>query len=474
MKVVHIASECAPFSHEECIGQFLPVFTAALAENGMDVTVVTPMYGIPDPALCQLTDTGLKTWIPADDQVYEYEIWTATRGAVKHVLLKNDYLFGRKGMYRSGSWEYSDNHLRFGTFVQAALNWVKYHAPDTDAIHAHGWQAGLAPVYLRLQHPELTCGAVYTIHDISEQGVFNRYTIEALNLPWDIYHMDGIEYHDNVNFQKAGIVFADKVTVVSRTYAEEILQPEHGFGLDGVMRKHQNKTVGISCGIDDGEWNPETDASIPRTFSSNDLQGKRMCKEVFAKAHDFSPELPLFAVLGRLEPHRGIDLIMDTFPHLADLEAIFFIQGQGDARYQAELKELESRYPNVRVHIGCMGAERKNLFAASDFIMMPSPTEPCGTIVMNAMRYGVVPVVHHVGGLKDIIGLIGGGECGLAFYEYSVEALTSIIRRALSLFSQKEQFAHCARSIMRLDLSWDKPAELYRQLYQETSEGRKQ
>jgi starch synthase len=344
---------------------------------------------------------------------------------------------------------------------------------DMDIIHCNDWQTGLIPLYLKTLYRGASVfrktRSVITIHNLGYQGIFPPQTMEITGLGWEFFNMEGIEFYGNVNFLKAGIIGADIITTVSRTYAKEILAHEFGFGLDGVLRKRADSIAGILNGINYREWNPSNDKFLPQTYNKSSLSGKLKCKKELMKKCSLSGNMntPLLCFIGRLSSQKGIDILADAMHQLiAKLitkEINIVIIGKGDEYYHALLNSVKDRVgDSLFFYYGFNEALAHLAYAGSDIFLMPSRYEPCGLGQMIAMRYGTIPVARKTGGLADTI---ENEKTGFLFDEYSTESLVNGINRALSTYSSKKHWQKIVKNAMSKDFSWQRSAEMYLEIY---------
>jgi len=345
-------------------------------------------------------------------------------------------------------------------------------------VHCHDWQTGLIPACLS-QYPNAP-KSVFTIHNLSYSGVFPHEDFIRLNLPKKWWSSHAMEFFGNFSMLKAGLVFADQVTAVSPTYAEEICTPGQGYGFDGILRSNSHKLSGILNGIDEEVWNPQTDSFLPHHYSvdKNYVSGKRKNKEVLlnevgAENVEGILDKPLFGLIGRLVEQKGIDLLLPIIPHFIEhTQASFVIIGSGEKRFEEALQDLAQRYPQrFFVTIGYSGERAHRIEAGADIFLMPSRFEPCGLNQLYSLKYGTLPIVHNVGGLADTVvdaseeNLANETATGFVFYQPTPMALQHAIDRALTLYPQANIWRKVMRTAMRKDFSWDLSAKKYLLLY---------
>lgn len=464
MNIVHITSEVLPFSYAGSMAETLFCLPYAEKRAGHQVTVLSPLYASVDTAKHNIKSLQLKTWVNAGFAVYEFELFETYLNDIRYVFFKNDDLFNRAGLYGMVKFDYADNDIRFGTFSQAALNFVKYHNIDADILHCHNWQTALVPVYKKLNYSDLSCKVVLTIHSVDNLGVFNKFTLEALNLPWDIYNIDNIEYYDNISFLKGGIVFADAITTLSPTFAKELINNGGGIGVEEIFYNHAHKLVGILNGICSMIWNPAEDTNIEKNFSADDISGKNVCKNTLCSELGLDQNLPLVVFIQKMLPERGLDLVLNAAQEFADNNINLIIFGPNSSDYINKIQEVKEKYNNIKIIFNDHANKSQKEYAAADIVIMPSLYEPCGSSLMIGMRYGAVPVARNTGGLVD-----GSKEAvekgvGFTFDDFSVEAMMKAVKKAVALITS-DKHDEVVKTLLQIDNSWQKASEKYIELY---------
>ena len=328
------------------------------------------------------------------------------------MLVECPPLYHRGGLYSSGGVEFDDNALRFAFLVIAALEWAAQQPTPIDVVHAHDWQAGLAPAYLRQHFARHALGgvpSVFTIHNLAYQGVVDKSWLPRLGLGWDLFTVDGLEFWDRVSLLKAGVNFSDAVTTVSPTYALEIQRPEYGAGLDGVIRARASVLTGILNGIDVETWSPDRDPYLPVSFTAKSIAGKAVAKRTVLEAFGLATDdaalaRPLIGVVSRLVDQKGFDLVAQVASSLVDLDAGFVVLGSGESRYEHMWRVLAAHRPaRIGAVLGFDERLAHLVEGGADLFLMPSRYEPCGLNQMYSLRYGTVPVVRATGGLVDSV-----------------------------------------------------------------------
>jgi starch synthase len=480
MRVVMLSAEAHPYAKTGGLGDVLAALPRALAGLGVDVTVCIPGYR---PALRMARDPSLAgtVYAPVDSRMERGELLEVPRAAVRTVMLRADHYFDRDGLYGDGRGAYGDNAERFAFYCRAALEWLRGERPP-DVVHAHEWPAALAIAFLRADpdlYPEVArARTVVTVHNLAYQGRFPSWDWHLLNLDARYFVPDFLEFHGEINYLKAGMVFADAITTVSPRYAREIQTPEFGEGLDGVLRARGDRLRGILNGIDDAEWNPATDPHLPAHYDRDDPSGKARCKTALQTELGLTPtDVPLLGVVSRLAEQKGIDLLAAALPRLlAETDVQVAALGSGDERYEQRLRELAQRSPaRLAVRIGFSESLAHRIEAGADVFLMPSRFEPCGLNQLYSLRYGTVPVVHATGGLDDTVvefDPVTRSGTGFKFSPYSVDAFVAALGRALHARADRTAWARLVANGMAQDFSWTRAATEYRRLYEDLVAGR--
>ena len=409
------------------------------------------------------------------------EILAVPNAPVPTFLVRADRFFDRDGLYGVGGRDYDDNAERFAFFCRAALEWLRHASPAPDILHMHDWQTALVPAFLRATadlYPELAAvRTVQTVHNLAYQGRFPSEEWHLLNLDPRHFVPDGLEFYGDINYLKAGLLFADAITTVSPRYAEEIQTPSFGSGLDGVLRMRADRLRGILNGVDDAVWNPATDPLLPARYDQGDLRGKARCKAALQADLGLavSPEPALLAVVSRLAEQKGLELLGAVLPGLLKTRAVQFVAlGSGDARYEELLIDLAGQFPGqVEVRIGFDEPLAHRIEAGADVFLMPSRFEPCGLNQLYSLRYGTVPVVHATGGLDDTVvefdARMGLGT-GFKFTPYTEEAFLAALRRAIDTRRDAATWQRLVTNGMSQDFSWQRAAREYSRLYTSLAE----
>jgi len=478
MRILQVASEIYPLVKTGGLGDVVGALPPALAESGADVRLLLPGLA---PILDDLQESRE---VFVCGPAFGAARVSVRRGRLASVGLTGyaidaPYLYRRPGSPYLGpdGKEWRDNHRRFGL-----LGWIGAHlaAGEIDAewrpavLHAHDWHAGLAPAYIAA-HPGPTAATVCTVHNLAFLGVFPLETRAELDLSPAQLTYEGMEFHGQLSFLKAGLAYADRITTVSPTYAQEIRTAEQGCGLDGLLRLRAAQLSGILNGVDTRVWNPATDTLIAQRYDLATLAGKRACKRALqAELGLPSIDAPLFGIVSRLTHQKGIDLLLDALPELARLDAQLAVLGSGDPALEAALQAAVAEFPTqVAVRIGYDEALSHRLVAGADLILVPSRFEPCGLTQMYGLRYGTLPLVRRCGGLADTVvdaseaNRAAGRATGFVFERATGAALAEAIGRAAELYRDAPAWTRAMQVAMAQDVSWDKAAREYMALYRE-------
>lgn len=466
--VLIIASEALPFAKTGGLGDVLGALPAAIGRLGWDVTLALPRYRDVTAGTrvdrCRLTVGGFLT------NVVFHEVAIADQ--VRALLVDVPELYGRQYLYGVGNIDYPDNARRFAVLVRAAFEYAARRGVPPTVVHAHDWQAGLAPTYLKTyyaSHPVLMgTPCVYTIHNLAYQGLFEPDWLPRLDLPWELLSIDRMEFWGRISFLKAGINDADVITTVSRSYAEEVQTPELGCGFDGVLRRRAQDLVGILNGIDVDEWNPATDRFLDAHFEVDDLSGKQLAKESVLRRYGLPVDphtlaKPLVGLVSRMVDQKGFDLLEALAERLPRFNASYVLLGTGETKYEGLWRDLAAAHPDqIGVVIGFDEALAHQIEAGVDIFLMPSRFEPCGLNQMYSLRYGTVPVVRAVGGLRDTI----DARVGFQFHDYTPVALVEALEAALACYRLPRKWRALQLAGMRRDHSWDRSAREYVKIYE--------
>jgi len=477
LKIAIIATECFPFVKVGGLADVIGSLPRALADLGAEVRIILPGFQRGD-------SSGMREACPPLDvdsgggKRVRIESTRLPGSTVNLLVIEDGHYFPRAGMYldpQTGA-DYPDQALRWLFFQEAALTLLARDWPEVDVIHCHEHQTALIPLLLEHRYrprglfPHVS--TVLTIHNLGYQGIFPGDTVSGEDLPKDLHAPGGpLEFYGKVNFMKGGILAADALTVVSPTYAEEIQTAEYGYGLDGVIRERGADLFGILNGIDQTEWNPETDARIPAMFGAGNLSRRRLNRRGLIEAFglgECSDSVPVLAMVSRIDRHKGFDLVIPLLDRLVETNVRFLLVGTGDPTIEAGLGNFADRYPQrVAVRFAFDETLAHLVMAGADIFLMPSRYEPCGLTQMYALRYGSVPVVRQTGGLADTVQEFdpeGGRGNGFLFRDYDVDEFGRAIGRAIDCWKEPI-WSVVMKNGMSADFSWRASAARYLEVY---------
>ena len=470
MKVCFIAAEAAPFVKVGGLGDVIGSLPKSLRELGVDARVILPLYSSIDRErfglkykAYQFVDLG---WRHSYCGIFETEV-----DGVPCYFVDNEQYFNRDSIYGQ-----ADDGERFAFFSKAALEILPALDFKPDVVNVNDWHTALSVIYLdvlKSREAEFykDMKSVLSIHNIEFQGRFNPYEMGNL-FGLENKYFDALIYNGDVNLLKGAIQLADRVNTVSETYAREILDPYFSYGLDKILTVEQGKLRGILNGIDVDKFNPKTDPMIPVIYDLKTFEDKVQNKLAFQKEMDLevNADIPLIGMVTRLTHQKGIDLILQASEEILKTGAQLVILGTGDAHYESALRSLEHyRHDRVRSILLFSNEMSAKIYAASDLFLMPSKTEPCGLSQLISMRYGTVPVVHRVGGLRDtVIPFTGVEGNGFTFESFQAGDMMDAIYRAVTCFYQSpDEWKQIIKNNLQKDVSWEQSAKKYLDLYHE-------
>jgi starch synthase len=479
LNVLSVTSEIFPIIKTGGLADVAGALPEALAQEGIAVATLVPGY----PAVLRAAERV--------EVVHTYDglfgaparLLSARAGPLDLFIVDAPHLYDRPGSpyVAPEGHDWPDNARRFAALGRVAADIGQGRAPGfvPDIVHAHDWQAGLAPAYLHFDGGSRP-GTVMTIHNIAFQGVFPAYLLSELGLPPAAFTVEGVEYYGHIGFLKAGLRLADRITTVSPTYAKEIQTPEGGMGLDGLLRTRAADIAGILNGVDGEVWNPATDPHLAVPFDRQNLDARAANKEALQLRLGLrpDPDAMLFGVVSRLSHQKGLDLVVSSLPMLLEDGAQLALLGAGDRGLEHSFQAAASAYPG---QIGCFFGYDESLAhqiqGGSDALLVPSRFEPCGLTQLCAMRYGNVPIVARVGGLADTVidanemAVANGVATGFQFSPVTLSGATDAFARAKSLWRDMNAWRGLQLNGMATDVGWSRPARHYASLYRSCLQG---
>jgi len=476
LTLVFAASEAMPLAKTGGLADVAGSLPQALAKLGHRVVVMIPYYRhLIDNSGYTIESCGVSLQIDIDSRTRIVPLHQLSLNGVQYLLIEQDELYDRKGIYGPPGADWPDNILRYLLFCRAVLLGTAELIDHVDIFHCHDWQTGMLPLLLREQYQHLpqiaNTPCVYTIHNLAYQGLFDAMWIERLGLPQGAFGLEGYEFFGQINCMKAGIAYAQAITTVSTTYAREILNPEYGCGLEGFLQQHRSRISGIVNGLDLDTWNPATDPYLIKHFSPGKPHGKRLCKAALQRDNGLkiTATTPLLAVVSRLAEQKGISLLIKCLPIWLKAGYQIIILGSGNPEYEAHIRTVSNQYPQLLYYCAEFNDPLAHqIYAGSDLFLMPSIFEPCGLGQLIAMRYGSIPVVRSTGGLADTV--IDPSESqsiasGYKFDSPDAESMLHCVARALACYQVDENWQNMITNAMYRDSSWKVSAAQYLNIY---------
>jgi len=465
VNILFVSSEVFPFAKTGGLADVAGALPQALSKRGHGCNIILPLYK-------SVKENGFSPELLKREK--DFNLYFLKHGSIGVYFIEKDEYYNRDQLYGTPQGDYPDNALRFGFFAKAVIASIA-HIGKVDILHCNDWQSALIPLYVRLFHKEesgfKSTKIIFTIHNMAYQGLFGREVMDELGIPRKLFTLDRLEFWGRLNFMKAGIIYSDAVTTVSKGYAREILTPEFGCGLDGLLKTRKKDLHGILNGADYSIWNPKTDKFIKTRYSKEDLSGKAECKKDLVKDFGikYDKDRPLIGMITRLAEQKGIDLVADAMEEMIRVGVDFVLLGFGDEKYNNIFRDLAARHKgHVGAKIDFDNALAHKIEAGSDMFLMPSRYEPCGLNQLYSFKYATVPVVRAVGGLDDTVMNFNPSTKegnGFKFRDATACALLGAIKEACSAFKDKGLWRELLYNGLSCDYSWSSSAEKYENLY---------
>lgn len=470
LKILIVSSEAAPFAKSGGLGDVVGSLPRALREIGADVRIVIPKY-----------KTIKQEHFIGTEFLGDYNTklgWRIQKAGVLYkdsdvpvYFIENDYYFGRQDLYG-----YSDDNERFAFFSRAVIDMLPFVDFIPDIIHCNDWQTGPIPMILKETYKKVSylkdIKTLYTIHNLQYQGNFDASTLEMLDLPGYLYDNGMVEFFGRFSYMKAGILYSDMISTVSKTYANEIQTEEYGYGFDGIIRANSDKLRGIINGIDYAVNNPETDKHIYVNFSVDTIELKKENKNMLQKQLCLEErDVPMICMVSRLANQKGFDILACAMEQIMENDIQFVLLGTGEKQYEDMFRYYEYRYKGR--FSSCImfdNALAQRIYASGDMFLMPSRFEPCGLGQMFSLRYGTVPIVRRTGGLADTVQQFNpetGTGNGFLFDNYDEGGILWALGEALNVYNNPKDWNVLVKNCMKTGLSWTDSAKSYIELYKE-------
>lgn len=468
-KILFVASECTPFIATGGLAEVIGSLSKTLAKDkNYDVRVILPLYSNIKPEYREKMEYLGNIYVKLSWRNQYCGIFRYVSDNVTFYFVDNEYYFKRPGLYG-----YYDDGERFAFFSKSVLEILSFVEFYPDVMHCHDWQAALASIYLKTSYcyrqEYQFIRSVFTIHNIEYQGQYSLdLTGDVFDLPKEAEHF--VEFNGCINLMKGAIECSEMFSTVSPTYAWQIMSAEYAHGLEHIISKNAFKLCGILNGIDVDSYNPVSDKALFHNFSSADLSGKSVCKAELQKMLCLpEKDVPILSMISRLVSHKGLDLVKAVIEDVLKDDVQFILLGTGDSDYENYFRDLQCRYPGKVVSvISFNGDLARKIYSGSDLFLMPSKSEPCGLSQMIASRYATVPIVRETGGLADSIKPYGLDGNGFTFANYNAHDMLYVIRQAIGVYYQKDEWQKLMVKVCETDFSWEKSAKQYKKLYEST------
>ena len=484
-KILFVSSEVFPFMKTGGLADVSAALPQTLAKLGHEVRIVVPKYGAVDDRKFKIHEVvrlkDLQVDIGGKEVIFSLKscFLPGQRVRVQIYFLDNDEYFGsRNSLYvnPANGKDYKDNDERFVLLSKSIFELIQKLGWIPDLIHCNDWQCGLIPAYLKTVYKDeeqfQQFKTLFTIHNIAYQGEFPASSFKKLGLPAELNSEKGILHKGKVNFMKSGLMFADAINTVSKTYAEEITKDDkYSSGLKGLLSKRKKDLYGIINGIDIKVWNPEKDKHLPKKYNIKTLANKAFNKQALTERFGlkYDENIPVLGIISRLFDSKGIDLVQKIFKDLMKLDIQLILLGTGDKKYHTFFDKMAHKHNDkFACYLGFNDDLAHLIESGADIFLMPSKFEPCGLNQMYSLRYGTVPVVRETGGLADTVVKFNektGEGNGFVFKKYDANEFLKEIKRAVKVFNDKKTWTQIMKSGMKSDFSWHSSAKKYIDLY---------
>ncbi|MBN1272046.1 MAG: glycogen synthase [Candidatus Aminicenantes bacterium] len=475
MHVVFVTPEVSPFAKSGELADFSASLPKYLAGLGMDVSLFMPRYRRPEIDSMVLEKVGSSLSVPVGSDNFKADIYKCEMGKFEVHFVDNPKYFLRDNIYGTGTGEFLDNDERFIFFNRAILEFLTGGSKPVDILHCNNWPTALIPVFLKTHYrnsfPLKNTASVLTLHNIAFQGSFPPETLSLTGLNWDYFNSGKLAFNGQVNFLKAGLIYADVFNTVSSTYKRAIMTAKHGFGLQDILRGKKDVFFSIRNGIDCETWNPETDPYLVSNYRPGEIEKKRNNKRDLIKEFEgsISFDVPLIGLVSYMSAPKGFDILAEAMEDLMSLDIGLVILGRGEERYEKLMKSYQKKYPkNMAVKLDMSPALIHKVAAGADLLLIPSLYEPCGLNQLYGFRYGTVPIVRNTGGLGETVKHFSKKTRkgnGFVFKEYSAASLLAAVKEALDCYHKPACWRKLIKAGPTENFSWERAAKRYLRLY---------
>lgn len=483
LKIALVTPEFSPLARSGELADVAASLPRFLAQEGHEVMVFMPRYRRPEIESLPMEIVQPELLVPLGSEKVKASVYKSEPGRFILYLIDNPRFFYRPEIYGPSTSGYLDNDARFIFFNRAVLEFLLQNKIEVHLIHCHNWPTALIPVFLRTHYKDSPLfkevATVFTIHNAAYQGEFPPESLKLTGLNWDYFTPQRLSFNGRFNFLKAGLVFADVINTVSQTYKREIEKEAASNELSFLLQSLKDRFFSVRSGIDYEIWNPAQDPYLAATYTSEDISGKKVCKEDLIKELGLNLNLkkPIVGTVSYFSPLKGIDLLVASLDLLMKLDLALIICGQGDEALTAKLKEAAQRFEGqLVVKTEMSAALMHKIFAGCDLLLIPSKEEPCGLNQFYAFRYGTIPVARAIGGLKETIipfNLKTRQGNGFVFRAFNPEAMIKALKRAISVYHKPIIWQELVKKVMKQDFSWSGPGKEYIELYRRAMDYRK-
>jgi starch synthase len=489
LKVLFVAGEVVPFAKTGGLADVMGSLPQAVEDLGNESRIMMPKYGVINDRKFRLHDVLRLKEIPVEinnqTEILSVKVTALPSSKIQTYFLYNEKYFKRNALYTDPETkkDYPDNDERFIFFNRGVLETLKTLGWAPDVIHCNDWMTALIPAFLKTVYKDdpffKNTKTVYTVHNISYQGDFDKSALTKAGFPEDEFKPDGLEFYNRFNFMKIGLVYSDMITTVSETYAKEISNDEElSCGMKGVLETRKSKIRGILSGIDESVWSPKKDEFLAKPYTKSDVgEGKLENKKTLLEKMGlpYKENVPLIGLIARLVDHKGIDLVIEGFEKMMKFDAQFVVLGSGQKEYEDFFEAAKSKYPEKFSFDSSFSEEIAHLIeGGADMFLMPSRFEPCGMNQMFSLKYGTVPVARSTGGLTDTVKPYKDGQGnGFMFKKYAAADMLRAIKAAIETYADKKAWNTVVENGMDEDFSWKSSAEKYNELYKQLGDQKK-
>ncbi len=481
MNILFAASEVFPFAKTGGLADFTSSLSTSLRDLGHSVRVITPKYKTTDEHSFQLSPVIEQLEIPISNRFETCSILEGQlEGNIPVYFVKHDPYYHRDHLYGDDQGDYPDNAERFIYFSRGIPDICKALNFSPDILHCHDWQTGLVPVYLqKLYHDDPffeRTATVFTVYNLSHQGLFWHYDMHLTGLGWDLFTPDGLEYYGKINLMKGGLLWSDILTTISPTYSQDIQNKEHGNGLEGVFQYRSDDLYGVVNGIDETNWNPASDPFIPKNYRIRSLSGKKSCKKRLLKEFDLPVDLakPVLGMVSHFNTQKGANLLAEILAPLMELDLYLILMGTGHEKYHTLFHRIREKHPKkIGLRLEYDTSLEHRILAGSDILLIPSQYEPGGGQQMHSLKYGTMPIVHAASGVDDIVKALDCANqtgTGIVFTTCEAVLFLDAIKKGLQVYHDKPCWKAFQQRAMAEDFSWDCSARAYEVLYRKARE----